>query len=38
VADLHEMNQTARTALSRMPYEKLCPGAAALEELQEDFR
>src|SRR6266851_4851713 len=36
VADLHEMNQTARTALSRMPYEKLCPGAAALEELQED--
>src|ERR1700681_3554248 len=22
VADLHEMNQTARTALSRMPYEK----------------
>jgi 2-oxoglutarate ferredoxin oxidoreductase subunit beta len=38
VADLHEMNQTAQTALSRMPYEKLCPGAAALEELQEDFR
>ena len=38
VADLHEMNQTAHTALSRMPYEKLCPGAAALEELQEDFR
>jgi 2-oxoglutarate ferredoxin oxidoreductase subunit beta len=38
VADLHEMNQTARTALSRMPYDKLCPGAAALEELQEDFR
>jgi 2-oxoglutarate ferredoxin oxidoreductase subunit beta len=38
VADLHEMNQTARTALSRMPHQKLCPGAAALEELQEDFR
>jgi len=38
VADLHEMNQTARTALSRMPFEKLCPGAAVLEELQEDFR
>src|SRR5258708_8922553 len=36
VADLHEMNQTARTALSRMPYEKLCPDAAALEGLRED--
>jgi len=38
VADLHEMNQTARMALARMPYEKLCPGAAALDALQEDFR
>jgi 2-oxoglutarate ferredoxin oxidoreductase subunit beta len=38
VADLHEMSQTPRMALSRMPYEKLCPGAAALDELQEDFR
>jgi 2-oxoglutarate ferredoxin oxidoreductase subunit beta len=38
VADLHEMNHTPATALSRLPYEKLCPGAAALNELQEDFR
>jgi 2-oxoglutarate/2-oxoacid ferredoxin oxidoreductase subunit beta len=38
VADLHEMNRTAHQALSRLPYEKLCPGAAALEELQDDFR
>ena len=38
VADLHEMNRTPATALSRMPYEKLCPGTAALNELQEDFR
>ncbi len=38
VADLHEMNRTPATALSRLPYEKLCPGAAALNELQEDYR
>src|SRR3984957_14272170 len=38
VADLHEMNRTPATSLSRVPQEKLCPGAAALRELQEDFR
>jgi len=38
VPDLHEMNNTPATALARLPYEKLCPGAAALEALQEDFR
>jgi 2-oxoglutarate ferredoxin oxidoreductase subunit beta len=38
VADLHEMNRTPATALSRVPQEKLCPGATALHELQEDFR
>jgi len=38
VPDLHEMNRTPVAALSRLPYEKLCPGAAALNELQEDFR
>jgi len=38
VADLHEMNRTPGTSLSRVPQEKLCPGAAALNELQEDFR
>ena len=32
------MNRTPATSLSRVPYEKLCPGAAALNELQEDFR
>jgi 2-oxoglutarate ferredoxin oxidoreductase subunit beta len=37
-ADLHEMNRTPATALSRVPQDKLCPGAAALHELQEDFR
>jgi 2-oxoglutarate/2-oxoacid ferredoxin oxidoreductase subunit beta len=38
VPDLHEMNRTPAASLSRVPQEKLCPGAAALNELQEDFR
>jgi 2-oxoglutarate/2-oxoacid ferredoxin oxidoreductase subunit beta len=38
VADMHEVNRTPAMALSRVPQEKLCPGAAALNQLQEDFR
>jgi 2-oxoglutarate ferredoxin oxidoreductase subunit beta len=38
VADMHEMNRTPAIPLSRLSQEKLCPGAAALQELQEDFR
>ncbi len=38
VADMHEMNRTPATPLSQLPPEKLCPGADALRELQEDFR
>ena len=38
VADMHEMNRTPAQPLSQVPQEKLCPGAAALHELQEDFR
>ena len=38
VADLHEMNQTPDVALTKLPFDKLCPGAAALDKLQEDFR
>jgi len=38
VADMHEMNRTPATPLSQLPSEKLCPGATALHELQEDFR
>ena len=38
VPDLHEMNQTTEGALTNLPYEKLCPGAAALDRLQEDYR
>ena len=36
--DLHELNRTSDTPLARLPFEKLCPGAAALDELQKDFR
>ena len=38
VPDLHELNQTPPVALSKLPYEKLCPGAAELERMQEEFR
>jgi len=38
VPDLHEMNRTPQTALVNLPYERLCPGALALEQLQNEFR
>ena len=38
VADLHELNQSSPTALSKLPYEQLCPGSAALDQLQKEFR
>jgi 2-oxoglutarate ferredoxin oxidoreductase subunit beta len=38
VPDLHELSGSPDTALSKMPYEKLCPGSKVLVELQEDFR
>ena len=37
-ADLHELNQTPDEALIKIPFEKLCPGSAALNELQEEYR
>jgi 2-oxoglutarate ferredoxin oxidoreductase subunit beta len=37
-ADMHDLNETADTPLSQLPYEKLCPGSAALDELQRRFR
>jgi 2-oxoglutarate ferredoxin oxidoreductase subunit beta len=36
--DMHDMNATTDVPLSRVPYEKLCPGSAALDRLQEAFR
>jgi 2-oxoglutarate/2-oxoacid ferredoxin oxidoreductase subunit beta len=38
VGDLHDTNNTSETPLSRVPYEKLCPGAAVLDRIQEEFR
>jgi hypothetical protein len=35
---MHELNATTDVPLTRVPYEKLCPGSAALAKLQEDFR
>jgi|SRR5579871_27974 len=36
--DFHELSNTSDIPLSKMPYEKLCPGAAELDRLQEEFR
>jgi hypothetical protein len=35
---MHELNGTSETPLARVPYEKLCPGSAALDQLQARFR
>ena len=36
--DLHEMNNTPEIPLTEVAYEKLCPGADALEKLQDEYR
>ena len=36
--DLHELSNSTDTPLSQIPFETLCPGAAKLAELQEEFR
>src|SRR5579863_5081765 len=38
VPDLHEMSRTPQTALVNVPYEKLCPGSTALDQLMNEFR
>jgi 2-oxoglutarate ferredoxin oxidoreductase subunit beta len=38
VEDMHEANKTPRGALVNVPFEKLCPGAAELSRMQEEFR
>jgi hypothetical protein len=35
---MHDMLATTEGPLASVPYEKLCPGNAALAELQEAFR
>jgi len=36
--DVHDQNDTVRAPLYGLPYDDLCPGRAALQKLQEDFR
>ena len=36
--DLHELNHTPDHALTKVPYEKLCPGSRVLAEMQQDWR
>jgi 2-oxoglutarate ferredoxin oxidoreductase subunit beta len=36
--DMHDLSGTTEVPLSQVPFEKLCPGSAALDELQKQFR
>jgi 2-oxoglutarate/2-oxoacid ferredoxin oxidoreductase subunit beta len=36
--DIHEINATVPEPLNAVPYERLCPGANSLAELQKSFR
>jgi 2-oxoglutarate ferredoxin oxidoreductase subunit beta len=36
--DMHDQNGTIDVALTAVPYEQLCPGAAELEQLQTRYR
>jgi 2-oxoglutarate ferredoxin oxidoreductase subunit beta len=36
--DMHAVNGTVATPLVDLPFESLCPGSAALEELMEEYR
>ena len=36
--EMHAVNGTVDTPLVELPYEALCPGSRALEELQKEFR
>ena len=38
VPDLHELSRTPDKPLVDVPYEKLCPGSAALDQLMNEFR
>jgi 2-oxoglutarate ferredoxin oxidoreductase subunit beta len=36
--DMHELNGTTEPPLTRIPFEQLCPGSAALDELQREYQ
>ena len=35
---MHDINGTTDVPLSQIPFEKLCPGKAELDKLQQAFR
>jgi 2-oxoglutarate ferredoxin oxidoreductase subunit beta len=35
--DMHALNRTVAAPLYDLPYESLCPGGAALDELMREF-
>jgi 2-oxoglutarate ferredoxin oxidoreductase subunit beta len=37
-SEMHAANKTVAAPLAQLPYEQLCPGAAALEALQKSYR
>jgi 2-oxoglutarate ferredoxin oxidoreductase subunit beta len=37
-SDMHDTSQTTDVPLAQLPFDKLCPGSAALDELQKSFR
>ena len=37
-SDMHAMAKTVTTPLSKLPFEQLCPGDAALQSLQRMYR
>ena len=37
-ADMHELSNTTEVPLTAVPFETLCPGSAALDQFQEDYR
>jgi len=36
--EVHDLNNTTEIPLARVPFETLCPGAAELDRLQDEFR
>jgi 2-oxoglutarate ferredoxin oxidoreductase subunit beta len=36
--EIHEMSQTSDRPMVDIPFEELCPGSSALEQLQEEYR
>ena len=38
VPDLHELSGTPQAPLASLPFDRLCPGSAALADLQDSFR